>query len=677
MSLAILLTLTIAAAAPADTQIVPLREIIVTSTRVPSSALRAPAAVSVIKRDAFASSRDISLKDALALVPGVFVQSRGGAQDVRVTIRGYGARGNGDRSNAGNMRGIRVLTDGIPVSEPDGRTSLDLVDMGSADRVEVSRSNASALYGNASGGVIQLRTTLAFDEPFLRFEQRVGSFGFHREQGTYGFVSGAGRGTVTLANSTFQGWRDHSESFTTSVHARFAVPLAENSRLLLLADAVSNLNRFPGALTASELAADPSAANPIYVTRDERRLNRIGRLAASLEQALTSSQQLSLTAFVEPKVLQRSERNRFRDFTRFHVGGSALWSWKQALGNGMTGQLSAGADEALQDGAILFYNVAPGGVRGTTVVANKREGANSAGAFVQQQIDLDERWSAQVGVRYDNLWYLSENRITPRLDDAKRFTQLTPKAALSWRGGDFTLFAALGGGVEVPAFNEIDPPAPFDTSTGLNPFLDAMTSTTYEVGIRGSAETRAGGLRYDAALYWIDVANEVVPFNGGAYFFTAGESRRRGLELALDWTPTNSVTLRGATTVSENEYVEYRNELGDFAGKRVPGLPGVFFSTTGNVRVGGGFSIRASLEGATDYFADDANSARTLRYGVLGSGLDWRGEWAGRSVRAFVSGDNLLDKDHVSSVFINGVSSRYFEAGLPRNFSAGFTFDWR
>ncbi len=111
---------------------------------LPESLAGTPAAVSVVDRSDYADRRGMSLEDALASVPGVFVQSRSGGQDVRVTIRGFGARGNGERSNTGTVRGIRVLTDGIPVTEPDGRTSLDLIDLGATDRIEVARSNASS-----------------------------------------------------------------------------------------------------------------------------------------------------------------------------------------------------------------------------------------------------------------------------------------------------------------------------------------------------------------------------------------------------------------------------------------------------------------------------------------------------------------------------------------------------
>ncbi len=82
----------LAVAAASDTMVVPLPEVVVTGTRTVESLLHAPAAISVVDRAAFANTRGISLKDPLAGVPGVFVQSRSGAQDVRITIRGFGAR---------------------------------------------------------------------------------------------------------------------------------------------------------------------------------------------------------------------------------------------------------------------------------------------------------------------------------------------------------------------------------------------------------------------------------------------------------------------------------------------------------------------------------------------------------------------------------------------------------
>lgn len=675
------LSLLLASAQP-DTMVVPLREIEVKSSRVRESLLRTPAAVSVVERARFANGRAIGLDDALTGIPGVLVQSRGGSQDVRITIRGYGARGNGDRSNSGSMRGIRVLTDGIPVSEPDGRTSLDLVNIGATDRVEVSRSNVSSLYGNASGGVVNLRTNVDFDRPYAQLSESGGSFGLRRDQVSFGFAAGNARGVVTGSNTSYDGWRDHSGSQSAQVQTRFSVPLGDESRdrLLVLADFANNLIRFPGALTQAEYDADPTQANPTYVSRDERRFNRVGRLAGTLEHSLTTDQDLSVSLYAEPKALQRSERNRYRDFTRYHVGGQGVWSMREKLAEGVAGRSEAGVDEALQDGSIVFWNLNPDGTRGTTQIANKREGANSFGAFAQQSATWNDRWSVLAGLRYDRLLYVSEDFLDPSLSDRKTFEHTTPKLSVSWFGGTQTLFAALGGGVEAPAFNEIDPPPPYDTQTSLNPFLEPMVSTTYELGARGSLTERWGRWSYDAGAYWIDTRNDIVPFAGGAYFYTAGKSRRRGIEGSLECRPTARLTLRGSGTFSNNEYVEYQNNVGDFAGNDMPGLPSLSWSASARMQLPRGFGAEVSTDGMDEYFADDANTAKTFAYGLVHASVDWTLASGARSVRAFVSGRNLLDKDHIASVFINPLNDpapngplRYIEPGLPRQFNMGVT----
>ena len=101
-----------------------------------------------------AGQRHLALDETLWLIPGLTVSNRNNpSQDPRISIRGFGAR------SAFGVRGIRVLRDGIPLTLPDGQTPVDYLDLESVGRVEVMRGSASSLYGNAGGGVIDLRTT--------------------------------------------------------------------------------------------------------------------------------------------------------------------------------------------------------------------------------------------------------------------------------------------------------------------------------------------------------------------------------------------------------------------------------------------------------------------------------------------------------------------------------------
>jgi iron complex outermembrane receptor protein len=461
-------------------------------------------------------------------------------------------------------------------------------------------------------------------------------------------------------------------------------PLGESGqdRLTVIGDFANLLIRFPGPLTQAEYDTDRAAAAPPYVSRDERRFNRTGRMAATLEHAFDDRQSVTVSAFAEPKALQRSERNRYRDFTRFHVGGQAVWSLERDWRPGLVGRTSAGVDEALQDGAILFWNLTPEGTRGTTIRANKREAANSAGAFVQQSLTWQDRWALSTALRLDRLDYVSQDFLAPALDARKRFTRVTPKLSVSRFAGDHTVYASLGGGVEAPAFNEIDPPPPFDTATSFNPFLEAMHSTTLELGARGAFTNPAGAWRYDAAAYRIETTNDIVPWAGGAYFLTAGRSRRTGIESSLEWRPSARLSVRGSATLSRNTYQEYANDLGDFSGNRMPGLPEAVWSVATRTALVAGVALDLSAESASRMWADDANTVSAPGYTTCNAALDWTRRTAGTVTRVFVAGRNLLDAETVSSVFINPISDspggplRYLEPGLPRQWNAGVSVRW-
>ena len=112
-----------------------------------------PFALTTAPISARPAQRRTSVSDLLLAVPGVQVQDRSKpSQDARIAVRGFGAR------SAFGVRGVRVLRDGVPLSLPDGQTPIDWLDLETVDRVDVVRGTAAALYGNAAGGVVDVRS---------------------------------------------------------------------------------------------------------------------------------------------------------------------------------------------------------------------------------------------------------------------------------------------------------------------------------------------------------------------------------------------------------------------------------------------------------------------------------------------------------------------------------------
>lgn len=661
--------------------------VVVSAMREARSVREVPFATSTVGADRWADRSGYGLDQALREVPGVLALSRAGTQDVRIVIRGFGARGAGDRSNAGTSRGVRVLLDGIPETEPDGRTSFDLVDLATIERVEVLRSNGSAAWGNAAGGVVSLSSRPSFTGTLGEASMQAGAYGLQRAIARAGTTFGGGAQVwLSATNTRFDGWRDHSDALRTQLVGGAAAPLPRGGQLGLQLAASNNLFRLPGPLTPAQYDADPRQSNPTYLTRDERRLNRVLRVGATLDQPVADSQDVSVMLYVNPKALQRSERNSFRDFTRYHVGGTASWGARFATG-AVRHRLRAGTDAAYQDGAILFYSLAPGGVRGTTLTTNKGEGAQNVGLFVQDELAVGPRLRVLLGARYDDLSYFYKDFITPAISASRRFSRLTPRAGVTLALSEATsAYASYGGGVEIPAGNEVDPPAAGlpSSATMLNPLLAPIVSATWEVGGRHLVAREAGPLRLlslDAAAYQTMVEGEPVPYNGGRFYLTAGEVRRRGAELGVLAAFAGGLTARVAATVASNTYLRYvvdSTYLGKpgaravFDGNRVANLPGNFgtASLTWQPPSAPWLSFEAGLQHVGAYVADDANRVAVPAFTIWRASASADRPLGPVAVRVLWAVENAANARYVASAFtnpdyVNGAPA-VFEPGLPR-----------
>jgi iron complex outermembrane receptor protein len=154
-----------------------LSSVVITATKTEQDSFDLPMSIDKVSKEQIQDGQlRMTLSESLARVPGITAQNRTQmAQDPQISSRGFGAR------SAFGVRGIRVYVDGIPLSMPDGIGNPGSVDLGMMDSIEVMRGPFSAMYGNSSGGVIQMFTRQIPKTPEVSGDVLFGSFGTRRE----------------------------------------------------------------------------------------------------------------------------------------------------------------------------------------------------------------------------------------------------------------------------------------------------------------------------------------------------------------------------------------------------------------------------------------------------------------------------------------------------------------
>jgi iron complex outermembrane receptor protein len=174
--------------------------VVITGTRIEQSSFSLPMSADVVEAAVIRDGRPlVNLSEALTRVPGLVIQNRQNyAQDLQISSRGFGARA------PFGIRGIRMIVDDIPVNNPDGQGQAANINLGSVKRIEVLRGPFSAIYGNASGGVIQAFTEDGPEGTTLSGMLLGGSYGTSRGEIKLGGTLGEQRGRMVRAEQAEQ-----------------------------------------------------------------------------------------------------------------------------------------------------------------------------------------------------------------------------------------------------------------------------------------------------------------------------------------------------------------------------------------------------------------------------------------------------------------------------------------
>ncbi|WP_428425464.1 TonB-dependent receptor family protein [Methylibium sp.] len=693
-----------------------LAPVVVTGKGFEQRAFDTPYSVTVVDEEALRDAGPmINLSEAMARVPGLVVANRNNyAQDLQINSRGYGAR------STFGVRGLRLYSDGIPASTPDGQGQVSHFDLAGAQRIEVLRGPFSALYGNSSGGVIAL-VSQPVRERYGELDADIGSFGLQQGRVTVQAPLGdePGRGFDLRFGASYMdydGFRPQSSARRTLANLRLGWT-GERDTVIVSVSHIDQPAEDPLGLTRAQFDADPrqtAAVATQFNTRKTLSQDQVGmnwrhrfeNLGPLSESSFTTyAGQRSVTQWQAiPTLTQRNPTpppNTARhpggviDFDRDYQGLDARLVWRWALEGDRTAQFIAGAAIERSGEDRFGYENFIGDPTAPTALGvtgnlrrDEKNSVRSSDGYAQGEIEFAKNWLATLGVRSGSIHFKTEDHYISGIngDDSStlKFSYTNPVAALQWRGlPGWNFYASAGEGFESPTLGDLAYKP--DNTGGFNTALRPQTSRQLELGAKWRDDER--GLTADLAVFEARTDDEIgVATNAGgrSTFQNVGSTTRRGAELGAGWSidphwrTALALTWLSATyddnfttcTAAPCNAANPQNQAVVPAGNRIAGTsPRSAFAELAWRPLG-----TASTELAAELRAQD-------RVAVNDRNTDFAGSWAtwalratqswklaeGSRIDALIRVDNLFDRDYAGSVIVNDGNGRYFEPGMPRN----------
>jgi iron complex outermembrane receptor protein len=709
-----------------------LNPVVTTATRDARSLRSLPVSISVVDSTTLTRTSTISLSDALRTVPGVVAGNLFGGDDVRLSIRGSGARG------GFGVRGVGILLDGVPITEPDGQTRLDQLDLGAARSIEVVRGPGSAIYGGAaSGGVVNVITRSGRELQGLTARLTGGGFGpdsinLRKVDLAAGGARGAFDVYVQGSTTRLQGMRVQSRNTMDRANVRLnwvrpnAAPVHATRIGLDVTYSALDM-QIPGSLTDSEWRAEPWRADPLNITgaygrRESRwRVGLRGTQDLGARWGSLDSYLVGTARVIDHPIFRVVDQNTHR------VQGGIRHAVQREWSRGWSGRLNSGVDIDRWYGDSRQWTNVGGSALRTTPCVNDRvrnivsiactnQYVTLPGAGAYTTADLSRgKTTLTAGTRYDQVAYQIDDRIRPTLSINQTFSQWSPRVALrhEWKPG-VSSYVSVARGFEVPTNSELT--ASPDTTRGLNTELRPSSLVNYEVGTKAFLASR---LLLDVAVYRTNVSGEflsrTVVIPGVAFprtiYENVGRTRRTGLEVSSTWLVAPSVDVVASYTYARYVMTQFTgtetNAQGqsvavNYAGKRIPGVPTHRAATELRLRPMARLAASVWGEVQSRIYVDNANTrtgtvytqvtqtgrpplivpvsfAAAPAYGLVHATLTYalpsiHGARAGTSSASmFLTIDNLLDRRYVAAVATNSGNGRFFNPGAGRVINVGVT----
>ena len=527
-------------------QAIQLPTIKVEATRTDTTSMETPASIFRIDMPKNDQSAQVNLTEVVKGIPSVQLRNRENyAQDLQLSMRGFGAR------STFGVRGIRLYTDGIPATMPDGQGQTSNIDLSSLSHLEVLTGPFSSLYGNSSGGVVLATTKEGQGKDSIEMSYAGGSHNKNRAGLVLqGGAKNQNEPSYVISSSYFDtdGYRDHSRAEKVLNNAKLTWNLDDGSKINWVTNYVKIHADDPQGLNRTQWQQNPRQVNDVnnvYNVRKDIEQTQTGvtwskpmndqhelyAMAYFGNRQVTQYQSIPQSAQVNP-----NHAGGVIDFERNYYGADFRWTGKELLPNTT---FSAGfAVDTMDEDRQGYenFNLVNGkpsyGLKG----ALRRDENNTlwnVDPYLQASWSFLPTMRLDTGVRYSNVHYKSKDHYLSNGNDSDKtdYNKVLPSAALSWQIlPELLAYTSYAKGFETPTFTEMAYNAD-SKITGFNFGLKPSQSDNYEIGLK--SQNQLGN--FTLAVFQSSTKDDIVSAgtsNGRSTFRNADKTLRKGVEFA-------------------------------------------------------------------------------------------------------------------------------------------------
>ena len=655
--------------------------VVITATRVEQNSFDLPVAIDVVeKKDIQDGQLQMTLSESLIRVPGITAQNRTNqSQDPQISSRGFGSR------SSFGVRGIRVYVDGIPLTMPDGQGQPGIVDLSAIKSIEVMRGPFSALYGNSSGGVIQLITEDAPKTAQIGSKIMFGSYDTTRQIMDAAGTTGNVEYLINASNFRTDGYREHSSGDKQAATAKLKIKVNEDTTLTSLINWFDQKAEDPSGLSRADAFTNPTTVVSAVNNANTRVTRSHKQIGFNLEHNLNQNNAITLMAFAGKRdnnqILATNDTGtnaRSSVIARDFHGTDIRWDNKGTLIN-MPYSLSFGLNYGKSSDARTDTNI-----QGASLGPNRNEDniVDNFDQYAQGKLSILNNLDIHAGLRHTKVKLVVKDNLTATFGDnsgSVEYEKTNPVIGAVWKvTSSLNLYANYGKGFETPTFIEA---AYNSTSSGAVPNLTLKPSKSENMEI-GAKAFISDNTQVNLNIFKITTKDELVvnsSLNGRSVYINANDTKRTGAELSIDSRFENNISTYVSYSLLNAKFDSTFNTststISD--GNKIPGT----YSNQIYAEVAWkyqplGFST--ALEGRynSKVYVNDTNTDVAPSYKIANIRAGFEQNVGGWNFTEFVRVENIFDKDYIGSVRINDGNSRFFEPAADRNYllSVGATY---